>query len=140
MPVLVPPVSSEDGLGYLELPRETIQIAFVEKPVFSLTVEPPSTGFVIDRAKKPELQLPCKVERCAECLGADVPLKFDVEEIPEGVRVTSQQVEAGSAVLMLAADPKAVKPGQYRIALRATADVNGRQLLETSSAIPLRVK
>ncbi len=139
---LVPPVSTEDGPGFLESPRDTVQVAFVEPPAYSLTVEPPPSGFVFDRAKSQGVQIACKIERCAECIAADAPLTFDVEGLPEGMRLQSQQIAAGggSASLTLTADRKVVKPGQYRLALRAKAIVNGRELSETTSAMGVRVK
>jgi hypothetical protein len=138
----VPPVSPEDGPGFLELPRNTVHVAFVEPPAYSLSVEPPPSGFVLDRAKGQPLEIRCKIERCAECATANEPLKFDVEDLPAGMRLESQQAAADgeSAILTLAADLKAVKPGQYRLALRANAIVNGRERSETTSAMGVRVK
>src|SRR5262249_15604435 len=54
---LTPPVSSEDGAGYLELPRRSIRVTFVEKPLVSLSVEEPTTGFVIDRGRNLQVEL-----------------------------------------------------------------------------------
>jgi hypothetical protein len=139
--VLVPPVSSEDGAGYLELPRSTIHVAFVDKPLFALSIEEPATGFVIDRARSLELQMRCKIERCAQCAPVDA-LKFDVEGLPPGMRLTSQVLSANadSGTLTLVADDKKVEAGYHRIALRARARINGREISETTSAITVRVK
>jgi hypothetical protein len=141
-PLLIPPVSSEDGAGYLELPRRTIRVAFVERPLVSLSVEEPATGFVIDRGRNLEVQLPCKIERCAQCLALDVPLNLDMEGLPPGMRLANQRLSATgeSAALTLIADPKVIEPGLYRIVVRAHAQAKGRELLETTSAIGVRVK
>jgi hypothetical protein len=140
--VFAPPISTGDGAGYLELPRQTIQVTFVEKPQIALSVEPPPPGFVIDRAKSPEVQLVCKIERCTQCAAPEAQLKFDVEDLPPGMRLVRQEGGPGgqSETLTLAADPKAVEPGQYRIALRARARADGREISETTPAISIRVK
>lgn len=141
-PLLVPPVTPDDGPGFLELPREVVQVAFVERPALSLSVEPPASGFVLDRGKSPEIQLPCKIARCAECMPAEVPLQFAAEGLPEGMKLASQQLspDGKQATVTLVVDPKAVKPGQYRIALHAQVEVNGRELAETTPGIGIRVK
>jgi hypothetical protein len=140
--VLVPPLSTEDGPGFLELPRNTIEVAFAEPPAFSLSVEPPPSGFVLDRTKSREIQIPCKIERCAKCIAADVPLVFDIEELPGGLRPVKQELTTNgeSAGLTFAASPETLKPGQYRLAFRAKAIVKGREFSETTAAISLRVK
>ena len=141
-PLLIPPVSSEDGAGYLELPRRTIRVAFVERPLVSLSVEEPEAGFVIDRARNLQVQVPCKIERCAQCLAPDVPLNLDIEGLPPGMRLSKQQISATgeSAALTLTADRKVIEPGLYRIAVRARAQAKDRELTETTSAIGVRVK
>ena len=141
-PVFTPPISVGDGAGYLELPRQTIQVTFVEKPRIALSVEPPPPGFVIDRTKSPEVQLVCKIEHCTQCAAPDAPLKFEVEDLPPGMRLVRQEsgADGQSETVTLAADPKAVQPGQYRIALRARGRADGREISETTSAISLRVK
>ena len=141
-PVFVPPISTGDGAGYLELPRQAIQVTFVEKPRIALSVEPPPPGFVIDRAKSPEVQLVCKIERCTQCAALEAPLKFDVEDLPPGMRLVRQErgADGQSETVTLAADLKAVEPGQYRIALRARGRADGREISETTSAIGIRVK
>jgi hypothetical protein len=140
--VLVPPISTQDGAGYLELPRYAAQVTFVEKPLIALSVEPPSPGFVIDRTKSPEVQLVCKIEHCTQCAAPEEPLKFDVEDLPAGMRLIRQQNDSAgqSATLTLAADTKTIEPGQYRIALRARSRADGREISETTSAIGIRVK
>jgi hypothetical protein len=141
-PVLVPPVTTEDGAGYLELPRQTVQVAFVDGPPFSLTVEPPASGFVLDRKRDTEMQMTCKIEWCTQCLALGSSVTFDVENLPPGLRLADQKLSAGgdSATLTFASDPKAVLPGQYRIALRARVQMNGREASEATSAIGVRVK
>jgi len=139
--LLAPPISTQDGAGYLELPRQTVQVAFVEKPQIALSVEPPPSGFVIDRSKSPEVQLVCKIEHCPQC--AAPALQFDIEDLPAGMRLVRQEsgADGGSETVTLAADPKTVEPGQYRIALRARGRrADGRELSETTSAIGIRVK
>lgn len=140
-PVIVPPIFTEDGAGYLELPRQNVQVAFVEKPQTALSVEPPPAGFVIDRSKSLEIQLPCKIERCTQCAVPEAPLKFDVDDLPPGLRLVHQEgsPDGQSATVTLAADP-AMERGQYRIALRARARAAGREISETTSAIGIRVK
>ena len=141
-PLLIPPVSSEDGAGYLELPRRTIRVAFVERPLVSLSVEEPATGFVIDRRRNLEVQLPCKIERCAQCLAPHVPLNLDIEGLPPGMRLANQQLSATgeSAALTLVADPKVIEPGLYRIVVRAHGQEKGREFSETTPAIGVWVK
>lgn len=140
--VLVPPVSTEDGAGYLEPVRESIQIAFVERPALSLSVEPPPSGFVLDQAKGAGIELPCKIAWCAGCKASSNAVTFEAEELPAGMRITKQQMSSNGelATVTLAGDPQVLRPGSYRIALRGRAQVNGREVSETTSAIGFRVK
>jgi hypothetical protein len=141
-PVMVPPVAPEDGAGYLELPREALQVAFVDKPLFSLTVDEPAAGFVMDRQKRPEVSMTCKIQRCAGCAGTEAPLEFEMDDPPAGIRIASQQLspDATSATLTLAADPNSAVAGQHRIALRARGKAAGGEVSETTSAISIRVR
>jgi hypothetical protein len=52
------------------------------------------------------------------------------EEAPDGQ----------SETVTLSADPKAVVPGVYRIALRARAAAGGREISETTPSISIRVR
>ena len=130
------------GHIYLELPRQSIHVTFVDKPLISLSVEEPATGFVIDRARNVEVRLPCKIERCAQCIASDLPLHLDIEGLPQGMRLAERQIIATgeSAALTLVADPKLIEPGLYRIVVRGHAQANGREFSETTSAIGVRVK
>jgi Bacterial pre-peptidase C-terminal domain len=141
-PVLAPPISTQDGAGYLELPRQTVEVAFVQKHQIALTVEPPPAGFVIDRSKSSEVQLQCKIERCPQCAAPEAPLKFDVDGMPPGMRLVRQEsaADGASETVTLAAEVKAVEPGQYRLALFARGRVDGREIYEATPAISIRVK
>jgi len=131
------PLVGEDGSGYLEPPRERFSLNFVEVPQFALKVEEPNPGFVIDTNKSVTVEIPVRVERAAVFTG---PLAVQVDGLPEGVKLTSQKADGATASLSLEADPKVAKPGRYRIAVRASAAFQGREMVEGTSGLRLQVK
>ncbi|MEO8658269.1 MAG: PPC domain-containing protein [Bryobacteraceae bacterium] len=131
------PLVGEDGSGYLELPRERFSLSFVEVPQFALKVEEPNPGFVIDTKKTVMVEIPVLVER----VGAFVaPLALQVDGLPEGVKLVAQKADGATPSLSLEADPKVAKPGRYRIAIRASAAFEGREMVEGTSGLRLQVK
>jgi hypothetical protein len=132
-PAVVPPLLTEDGLGYLERPRTKVSVSFVESPLFSLRIEEPFSGFVIDRKGAARIEIAVGVDRAK---GFDGELTLGLEDLPDGVAVSEQAPEH----LWIRTDPQIVKPGRYRIAARATAKYQGREATEVSAGIRLQVK
>jgi hypothetical protein len=129
----LPPVVGEDGFGYLERARTKITVSFVESPQFALRIEEQPGGFVIEQKSPVPVEIPVMVERIK---GFDASLTFALEDAPDGVSIKSQD----ASHVWLVADRSSAKPGKYRIALRAAATREGRELTEVSTGFRLQVK
>ena len=132
-----PPLIAEDGLGYLEPPRTAVSVWFVDAPAFSLKVDEPSPGFVIDLKKSTRVEIPVTVERSSAFEGA---VTFQAENLPEGVALQTQRVDGSKATLTLEADPRKVKTGRYRIAARAGGLFQGQEAVDVTPGLRLQVK
>jgi hypothetical protein len=133
MTAALPPVVGEDGFGYLERARTKLTVAFVESPQFALRIEEQPGGFVIERKGSAPIEIPVTVERLK---GFDDPLTFALEDAPGGVSISSQD----ATHVWLIVDPAQAKPDKYRIALRAAASRQERELTEVSTGFRLQVK
>lgn len=131
------PLLGEDGSGYLEQSRERFSLSFVDGPLFALKVDEPNPGFVIDPKKSVAVEIPVRVERTG---AYTAPLVLQADGLPEGVTLKSQNAAGEAASLTLEADPKLVKPGRYRIAVRGSASFQGREAVEGTSGLRLQVK
>ncbi len=134
---LGPPLITEDGLGYLEPPLAGLGVWFVDAPAFSLKVEEPSPGFVIDLKKATRVEVSVTIERSSGFEGA---LTFQAENLPEGVTLQAQRVDGNKAILTIEADPQKVKTGRYRIAARAGGVYQGQEAVDVTSGLRLQVK
>ena len=135
--VAAPPLLSEDGSGYVEEPRGLVTVAFTARPVFHLNVDEPSSGFLLDFSKSVQIDVPLKVERSG---GAESPLTFQVENLPEGVTLKTQRTEGVSTYLTLLADPGKVKAGRYRFAVSAVSTLQNREIFDVTPGLRLQVK
>lgn len=130
---VLPPMLTEDGFGYIEAADTKVSVSFVEGPLFSLKIEEPNGGFVIDRLGAAAIEIPVTVARAK---GFDGELRFTLEDAPEGVTVKAQD----ATHLWIQADPQLAKPGRYRIAVGATGTAHGRESVDVSSGFRLQVK
>jgi hypothetical protein len=133
----VPPVLTEDGPGYLEPERSAVSVQFVDGPVVNLKVEEPNGGFAIDLKKRLRVEIPVAVERSQ---GFSEALQFEIDDLPEGLLVLPQRSAEDTLALTLEADKAKVKPGAFRIAVRATGQFQGREIVEVTSGFRLSVK
>jgi hypothetical protein len=134
----LPPLLAEDGPGYNEIPRTEVRLRFVEPPMYSLDVEEPFRGFVLDFNQGNQLEFPVMIKRAK---GFDVPVKLEVENLPEGLELKLlDKKEDGKLLVTLVGDRQKAKAGRYRLALKGLADTNGHQSVEFTRGFGIAIK
>lgn len=133
----LPSFYTEDGAGYNEAPRREVVVSFVEPADFSLTVEQPFRGFRMDLAKGGRVEVPVAIARAE---GFEQPLKFESVGFPPGLRLEPGSEEQGILRIALIGEPSLLEARSHRIALRASATVDGREITEVTRGFNLQVK
>jgi hypothetical protein len=135
---MLPPLLAEDGPGYNESPRTEVRLRFVEPALFSLDVEEPFRGFVLDFNQGNQLEFPVMIKRAKDF---DVPVRLEVENLPEGLELRLlESKEKGKLLVALVGDRKKAKAGRYRLALKGLADANGHQAIEFTRGFGIAIK
>ena len=135
---LLPPLLTEDGPGYNEIPRTELKLRFVEPALFSLDVEEPFRGLVLDFNQGNELRFPVMIKRAKEF---NAPIQLEVENLPEGLALkVLDREDSGKLLVALVGDRQTAKAGRYRLALRGVADANGRPAVEFTRGFGIAVK
>jgi hypothetical protein len=135
---VLPPLLAEDGPGYNESPRTHLKLRFVEPALFSLDVEEPFRGFVLDFNQGNQLEFPVMIKRAKDF---DASVKLEVENLPEGLELkVLDSKESGKLLVALVGDRQKAKAGRYRLALKGVADANGHQAVEFTRGFGVAVK
>lgn len=134
----VPPLLAEDGPGYNEIPRTELKLRFVEPALFSLDVEEPFRGFVLDFNQGNRLEFPVMIKRAKDFNG---PVNLEVENLPEGLHLeVLDSQEKGKFLVGLVGDRQTAKAGRYRLALKGVATSNGQQVVEFTRGFGVAIK
>lgn len=135
---VLPPLLAEDGPGYNEIPRSELNLRFVEPALFSLDVEEPFRGFVLDFNQGNQLEFPVMIKRSKDF---DAPVKLEVENLPEGLELkVLDSTGSGKLLVTLVGDRQKAKAGRYRLALKGVAGANGHQAVEFTRGFGVAVK
>jgi len=134
----LPPLLADDGPGYNEIPRTELELRFVEPALFSLDVEEPFRGFVLDFNQGNQLEFPVMIKRAKDF---DAPVKLDVENLPEGLELkVLDSTERDKLLVALVGDRQKAKAGRYRLALKGVAEFKGQQSVEFTRGFGIAVK
>ena len=134
----LPPLLTEDGPGYIEVPRTALSVRFVEPALFSLDVEEPFRGFVLDFNQGNRLEFPVSIKRAK---GFVAPVKLEVENLPEGLELkVLDSTETGKIQVALIADRSKAKAGRYRLALKGVAVTREQTAVEFTRGFGVAVK
>jgi hypothetical protein len=106
--------------------------------MYSLDVEEPFRGFVLDFNQGNQLEFPVMIKRAK---GFDVPVKLEVENLPEGLELKLlEKTEDGKLLVALVGDRQKAKAGRYRLALKGLADANGHRAVEFTRGFGIAIK
>ncbi|MCI0723548.1 MAG: hypothetical protein L0338_32000 [Acidobacteria bacterium] len=135
---VLPPVVSESGPAYSEVPRTDLRLSLVRPPLFSLGVAQPPEGFELS-LDQGQVEIPVTISRVD---GFDSALVIEGESLPNGVSLKSAELSPGptKAQVVLVGDRDSAKPGNYRVGLRAVATLEGREIIEVTSAFRLKIE
>ena len=129
-----------DGPGYVEAPRVSAFIAFVEPPSFQLTLEKQFPGSLsLGSEQQYQAELHVRIQRDPRFIG---DLSFRPVSFPSGVEIQSVEMarDRDSAILKLVAHPDKAGKESTRVTIQAVATEEATEVVESLPGFYLEVR